>query len=202
MIASIVSQGGGPVTIFQSGTFTTLAQALRIDPGLKDSLAAVYFMGGAVNVPGNITNLLPDANNKVAEWNIYADPQAAKEVFQSGLKLYMVPLDATNQVIHSLEEILPWHQGGMKADLVASLYEAMFNEFGFKTVEIFDLTAAAIMVRPGLCEFQPLYLEVTTGAGDTSGQTVVVPDREPNVQACLAPDVERLKQAREDSFSP
>jgi hypothetical protein len=34
----------------------------------------------------------------------------------------MIPLDATNQVTHSLEEILPWHQGDEKADFVADLY--------------------------------------------------------------------------------
>jgi inosine-uridine nucleoside N-ribohydrolase len=200
-MVSIINQTSEPLTIFQSGTFTTLAQALRLDPGIKDNIEAVYFMGGAVHSPGNITNLIPDSSNRVSEWNIYADPQAAKEVFESVLDMYMVPLDATNLVIFSQEEILPWHQGDEKADLVADLYDIMFNEYGFETVEIFDLTAAAIMVKPELCYFQSLHLDVVTDDGITSGQTVVVPNDEPNIHVCLMPSVNLIKQELNDTFS-
>jgi inosine-uridine nucleoside N-ribohydrolase len=197
----LINQAPEPVTIFLSGTFTNLAQALRLDPGIKDNIAAVYFMGGAVYAPGNITGLMPDSSNAVAEWNIYTDPQAAKEVFESGLDMYMVPLDATGQVLLSQEDILPWHTGDEKAGLAADLYENMFANYGFKTVEIFDLTAAAIMVEPDSCRFTPLHLQVSTDPGDTSGQTFIVPDTEPNVSACLAPDAALIKQALTGAFS-
>ena len=99
LLVETIKESPEPVVIFLSGPFTNLAQALRLDPGIAENIATVYFMGGAVDVPGNITNLIPDSGNKVSEWNIIADPQAAQEVFDSGLDLYMVPLDATNQVI-------------------------------------------------------------------------------------------------------
>jgi purine nucleosidase/pyrimidine-specific ribonucleoside hydrolase len=201
LMVSIINQTSEPVTIFLSGTFNNLAQALRIDPGVREKIAAVYFMGGAVYSPGNITNLLPDSSNSVAEWNIYADPQAAQEVFESGLDMYMVPLDATNQVILRQEDILPWHQGDEKANLVADPYDIMFNNYGFEKVEIFDLTAAALMVRPELCVFQSLHLDVITDSGNTLGQTVVVPNREPNIHVCLEPSVNLVKQELNDNFS-
>jgi len=67
LMVSTIQQSPEPVTIFLSGTFTNLAQALRIDPGIRYNIAAVYIMGGAVYGPGNITNLLPDSGNAVAE---------------------------------------------------------------------------------------------------------------------------------------
>jgi inosine-uridine nucleoside N-ribohydrolase len=201
LMVSTINQASEPVTIFLSGTFTNLAQALRINPGIRDNIAAVYIMAGAVYVPGNITNLIPDTSNKVAEWNIYADPQAAKEVFEAGLKLYLVPLDSTNKVIFHKEDILPWHTGDEKANLAANIFDKLFYEYGYKQVEIFDLGAAVIMVKPEVCVFQPLHLDVITDDGVTSGQTVVVPNGKPNIQVCLNPNATLIRQALNDSFS-
>jgi purine nucleosidase/pyrimidine-specific ribonucleoside hydrolase len=201
LMVSVINQASEPVTIFLSGPFTNLAQALRLDSAIKNNISAVYFMGGAVNVPGNITNLIPDSNNKFAEWNILADPKAAKEVFESGLELYMVPLDATNKVILQQEDLLPWRQGDEKANMVADLYDIMFNNYGFKKAEIFDLTAAVIMVQPESCVFQQLHLDVITQDGPALGQTMVVPNTKPNNHVCLEPDVTQIKQNLNDTFS-
>ncbi|HEX5840086.1 MAG TPA: nucleoside hydrolase [Anaerolineales bacterium] len=202
LMISIINQAPEPVTLFLSGPFTNLAQALQLDPAIKKNISAVYFMGGAVYVPGNITGLVPDSDNRVADWNMIADPQAAKEVFESGLELYMVPLDATNKVLLSQEDILPWRQGDEKANMVVDLYDIMFNTWGLKTAEIFDLTAAVIMVQPESCTFQPLHLVVITDNGPALGQTLVVPNTGPNIHVCLEPDIDQVKQNLNETFSP
>ena len=201
LMVATLNQASEPVTIFASGTCTTLAQAMRLDPGIRDHIAAVYMMGGAVYVPGNIPNLIPDSSNKVAEWNIIADPQAAKEVFGAGLDIYLVPLDATNKVIFHQEDILPWHNGDDRAKLIAELYDIMFNDYGWEEAEIFDLGAAAIMVEPEACVFQPMHLDVITDGGNRLGQTVVIPEGEPNVKVCLDPDVDLIMNVLNDSLS-
>jgi inosine-uridine nucleoside N-ribohydrolase len=202
LMVSTIHRASEPVTIFLSGPFTNLAQALQLDSAIKNNIAAVYFMGGAVYVPGNITGLMPDSNNRVADWNFIADPQAAKQVFESGLELYMVPLDATHKVILSQEDILPWRQGDAKANMVADLIDMMFNYFGFKTAEVFDLTAAVIMVQSESCSFQALHLDVITNDGPTLGQTIVVPNTEPNIHACLEPNADQVIQNLNETFSP
>ena len=63
LMVSTINQASEPVTIFLSGTFTNLAQALRIDPGIRDNIAAVYIMGGAVYVPGNT---MPSTSTSIA----------------------------------------------------------------------------------------------------------------------------------------
>jgi pyrimidine-specific ribonucleoside hydrolase len=201
LMVNTINQASEPVTIFMSGTFTTLAQALRLDPGIRENIDAVYIMGGAVYVPGNITNLIPDSNNKVSEWNIISDPLAAEEVFDAKLDMYLVPLDSTNQVIFHKDDIQPWRSGGQKAKFSAELYDIMFNEYGWEEAEIFDLGAAVIMVEPEACEYQPLHLDVVTDEGINLGQTVVNPDDEPNINVCLDPDAELIMQVINDSFS-
>jgi inosine-uridine nucleoside N-ribohydrolase len=201
LMVSTINQASAPITIFMSGTFTSLAQALQLDPGIRENIAAVYTMCGAVHVPGNITNLIPDSRNKAAEWNIISDPQAAAEVFDAGLDMYLVPLDATNQVVFHQEDIQPWHSGDQKAKVSAQLYDIMFNEYGWEEAEIFDLGAAVIMVEPEACDFQPLHLDVITEEGDNLGQTVANPDDAPNVNVCLDPDAEFIMQKLNKVFS-
>lgn len=201
LMVSIINQTSEPVTILVSGPSTNLAQALRLNPGIRDNIAAVYIMGGAVHVPGNIDDLLQNTNNTVAEWNIYADPQAAKEVFESGLDVYLVPLDATNLVTIGRQDTAQWRQGGGTADFAADIYDMLLNSWGAESAAIWDLMTAAIMVKPDLCVFQPLSLDVITDEGTTSGQTVVVPDQAPNTHVCLQPDVGGIKQTLSEVFS-
>jgi inosine-uridine nucleoside N-ribohydrolase len=201
LMVSTINQSSEPFTIFMSGTFTSLAQALELDPGIKNKIDSVYSMGGAVDVPGNITNLIPNSSNAVAEWNIISDPQAAQKVFNSGLDLYLIPLDSTNQVIFHQEDIQPWHNGELKAKFSAELYDIMFNEYGWEEAEIFDLGAAVIMVEPETCDFQHLHLDVVTEEGDNLGQTVVNPDDEPNIHVCLDPDSELIMKVLDEAFS-
>jgi len=197
----ILNQASAPVTIFISGPCTNLAQALRLDPGIRKNIAAVYIMGGAVNVPGNIYELLSNSGNTVAEWNIYADPQAASEVFESGLDIYLVPLDATNQVMIGRQDTRQWRLGGGSANFAADIYDLLLTSWGAENAAIWDLMTAVIMVKPDLCVFQPLHLKVITDEGFTSGWTVIVPNEEPNVHVCLQPDVQLIKQTLIDVFS-
>ena len=201
LIVSAVNSSPEPVTIFVSGPSTNLAQALRLDPQIRENIAAVYIMGGAARVPGNIDDLIPGAANRVAEWNIFADPQAAKEVFESGLPIYLVPLDATNQVSITREDTGWWEAGGGSADFAAQVYNMMLDTWAGIEAPSWDLMTAAILARPDLCAFQPLNLEVDTGAGDTSGQTAVVSEGGSPIQVCLEPDVEGIKEELGAVFS-
>ena len=158
-------------------------------------------MGGAVYIPGNIHDFYPESDNTDAEWNVYSDPLAAKEVFESGLEMYLVPLDATNQVLISKQDTGRWRAGGRMADFAADVYDGLMDTTGTQSFSIWDLMAAEIMVNPELCGFQALHLEVVTAEGSTLGQTAVVPAGTPNINVCLEPDVALIKQTLIDGFS-
>lgn len=70
-------------------------------------------------MPGNIKSDWPAIENSVAEWNIWVDPVAAQEVFASGVKLHLTPLDATNQVKWTQSNALSWAASGSAEGVLA-----------------------------------------------------------------------------------
>jgi len=200
LIVKTILQSDEPVTILVSGALTNLAQALRKEAGIRENVAAVFIMGGAVYVPGNLNGLLPDTENTVAEWNIYADPLAASEVFASGLNLYLVPLDATNQVNLTRKDTGMWRKGGSIPDFAAEIYDSRMGAWDRDEIEMWDLMTAEIMMNQEHCTFTPLRLEVVTEEGNTQGQTRVV-EGEANVDVCLEPDRDAIKQMLVNVFS-
>ena len=200
LIVNTIMQSDEPVMLLVSGALTNLAQALRMEPGIKDNIEAVFIMGGAVYVPGNLAELDPQTGNTSAEWNIYVDPLAASEVFTSGLNLYLVPLDATDQVTLTRQDTGVWQKGGSIPDFAAEIYDSLMDAWDVDEIGMWDLVTAEIMLNPGHCAFTPLRLEVVTAEGSTQGQTRVV-EGEPNVQVCLEPDSETVTQMLGQVFS-
>ena len=199
-MVKIINASDKPVTLFISGGLTNLANALRLDAGISKNIESVYIMGGAVHVPGNIKGLLPDTLNLAAEWNVYVDPLAASEVFASDLNLYLVPLDATNLVTLNQKDTAIWRKGGSLPEFAADIYDSRMESWGRNEIEMWDLVTAELMMNPEQCSFTPLALEVVTAEGNSQGQTKVV-DGKPNVNVCLEPDAEAIKQSLEQVFS-
>ena len=87
----ITSEHPGGVTLIATAPLTNVASAIGRDPLVSRRLRRIVAMGGAVNVPGNVT--------AVAEANFWNDPEAAATVLASGCPITLVGLDATTQVI-------------------------------------------------------------------------------------------------------
>ena len=79
------------LTIVALGPMTNLALAVERDAAAIRGAGRVVAMGGAVDVPGNVT---PDA-----EFNAHVDPEALARVIDSGVRIDLVPLDATRQAV-------------------------------------------------------------------------------------------------------
>lgn len=82
-----------PVTVLMTGPCSNLSHALQASPSIADKIDKAIWMGGAVDVKGNVA--MHDHNGS-AEWNAYWDPKATLEFISSGVKVLLVPLDATN----------------------------------------------------------------------------------------------------------
>jgi len=93
LIADAPCQAREPVTLVALGPVTNLAHALEADAGALARYARVVVMGGAVDVPGNVT--------PGAEFNAHVDPEALARVLDAGARVDLVPLDATRQAVLS-----------------------------------------------------------------------------------------------------
>lgn len=158
------------VAVAVLGPLTNLALALRKEPALAERLGPVAVMGGARAEGGNIT--------ASAEFNIWADPEAAAEVLASGCDVVMFGLDATHQVratearIAALEAV-----GTPMAQVAASMMrfsQRVEREIvGWEAPPVHDPCPVAWLLKPGLFALQPCRIEVETGSELTRGHTAV-----------------------------
>jgi purine nucleosidase len=77
-----LAQAEPGLTLVTLGPLTNIGLALERDPGLADRIGRCVVMGGAPCCEGNVT--------PAAEYNIWVDPEAARAVFRSQLKIEMV----------------------------------------------------------------------------------------------------------------
>lgn len=82
--------------MLSTGPLTNIALALEKDSSIVKDIKEMYVLGGSFKIYGNIT--------PVTEYNIYADPEAAKKVLNSDIKITLVPLDGLQKIMNSQME--------------------------------------------------------------------------------------------------
>jgi purine nucleosidase/pyrimidine-specific ribonucleoside hydrolase len=193
LIVETINNSSQPVMVFVSGTHTNLAEALRLDPGIVKNIREIYIMGGSIHVPGNIKSDWPTIDNSAAEWNIWADPVAAREVFTAEISRHLVPLDATQQVVWTGSDLPAWISTNSPEGILAGkLLQWMLDSWEPEGVYIWDLVAAVHATDPAPCPEVALPVGILTTPGSNLGQTVLT-DEHPNTDVCLDPDPEQVK---------
>ncbi len=180
-----------PVDILVLGPLTNLAQLVLARPDLKYKIRKLIIMGGAIHVPGNLLHYIPE--NQHAEWNIYIDPLGSNLVFESGIPILLVSLDATNQT----QLTMKFYQEFSDA---VTTPQARFVELVISRMQSFiqsghwyfwDPLAAAIMLDETLATFEMLPLHVVEEDGNMLGATIVSPDA-PVIQVTITADRTRF----------
>jgi inosine-uridine nucleoside N-ribohydrolase len=170
-----------PVTILAIGGLTNLGILVRSHPEILPKIARLVVMGGAIDVSGNVYDVDNNYLNKVAEWNIFLDVLGAKIVFDCGVPITLVPLDAS---LHVPVDKGFYNRFAAAATSPAArfVHDALTADLSFVLSGNFffwDPLAAAILVDPTLVESaSPLSpetkpLSVTQALDeerDTSGQ--------------------------------
>jgi purine nucleosidase len=85
VLIEMINRFAGEIELVTLGPLSNLALALLLDPSLPGMVKAYTMMGGIGQGYGNVSEL--------AEYNIWADPEAARIVFESGLPITMVGWD-------------------------------------------------------------------------------------------------------------
>lgn len=152
------------------GPLTNLALALRKAPVLAARLGPVAIMGGARSEGGNIT--------ASAEFNIWADPEAAAEVLASGCDAVLFGLDATHQVRATdarmaALEALGTPSGDTAASMMRFSQRVEREIVGWDAPPVHDPCPVAWLLRPHLFRLEPCRIAVETEGDLTRGHTAV-----------------------------
>lgn len=151
------------------GPLTNLASALGKAPSLAKDLEDVTIMAGAFGLtPYGFGNVTP-----VSEFNAYVDPEAAKIVFNSGLRLTIVGLDVTTDPTATLtrrnyEKIVALPRRAAK--FLKRIGENVLESWG--SFSLHDPMTVAYVVDPTLLEVREYPVDVETEGTIARGQTV------------------------------
>ncbi len=151
----------GDATLITLGPFTNVAEALRTDPGLASRVPEFIAMAGAIDVAGNTPN-------GVAEYNVWVDPLAAKEVIE-GMELTLVPLDATDDVPFTtfFADALAAHRTSPEAEAAHEIILANGDIFFSPGYSFWDTLATALVFQPELATWEeaPVLVTASQDAG-------------------------------------
>ena len=178
LIISTVMNARKEVTVVPIGALTNVAAAVIKEPKIIDK-ANLAVMGGYVSKP-------------LAEHNIRCDPEAAKIVFESGIKIIMVGLDVTLRCTLTEEDVKTLKNRGLATtNLLAAMTEAWRKGRTHWPI-LHDPLAVATCFDPTLVKTQSKLVGVETRGEFTRGFTVASDSENSNVQVCVDVDFKRF----------
>ncbi|BAU06012.1 nucleoside hydrolase [Fischerella sp. NIES-3754] len=159
-----------PVTLMVTGPLTTVATALDKAPDIEAKIQKIVWMGGALNVPGNVEKNWEPGQDGSAEWNVYWDPVSAARVWQTQIEIIMCPLDLTNNVPVTSEIVRKMGQQRDYpiSDLAGQCYALVIPQDYY----FWDVLATAYLGRPELYQLRQWKTEIVT-SGPSQGRTKI-----------------------------
>lgn len=190
-------QSPGEITLITLGPLTNIATALTLEPRLAQWVKECYVMGGAACTVGNIT--------PAAEYNIWCDPEAARIVFRSGMKILMAGWELcrgeANLTDDDMQTVIGFNtdRARFTIDCNQSAIKANREWLGDPGLALPDPVTMAIALNPAVCTRRSThFVDVACDEEITRGMTVVdqlgVTDNAPNIDVCWQIDAPLWKE--------
>lgn len=192
-IADSIAASAEPITVLMTGPCSNLVAAIDSNKAIKDNIEQIIWMGGAVNVVGNVA--MHNHDNS-AEWNVYWDPFAAKRLFELELTIKLVALDATNCLpidkaflsLIAAQRHFPLSElaGQFWATTVAAIpaYEYTYHLWDVMATSILELSEDAV-------QFETMELAVAT-TEPSQGRTYAAPGNGQWVDVAVSADRDKV----------
>ena len=182
-IIDTVRANPGEISIVATGPQTNVALALRMAPDIAGLVKQIVVLGGCFHTPGNMT--------PVSEYNIWADPEAARVVLASGAPVILVPLDVcednrvapsmlTRDDLADLATLYPDSKVVAEICETFPIYIDIWREF-FQLVgfPLDDAIAVSAVLHPEYFQMsEPLFVDVALSERLVRGQTVAFRGRQ------------------------
>ena len=152
-LAQSLLDNPGEITVIALGPLTNLARLLRRRPAALRLAKRVVVMGGAVNVPGNIS--------AHAEFNFYSDPTAARLVIESGIPLTLIDLAACRQVYLSENQVPPASTANPLGKLASEMLTGWFRKDSTRQqFHLYDPLTILAVTHPHVMRLHPVAMTV------------------------------------------
>ena len=157
----------GDITIVTTGPMTNLALAIRLEPRIVEKIYRIVLMGGSYT-NGNVT--------PAAEFNIFADAEAAHICFSCGRPITMVGLDVTRKVLCYPEIVRRMERIGNRASalfaaLMSHYCKSQKKVFGWEGGPLHDPVTIASLIDSALLTTVPMNTRIELRSSDSYGRT-------------------------------
>jgi inosine-uridine nucleoside N-ribohydrolase len=156
------------VVLVPVGPLTNIGLLLAKHTGIEKRIARIVLMGGSI-AEGNVT--------PAAEFNIWADPEAAHRVFTSGVDVTMIGLDVTHKALLYPNVVEELRASGRVGKLIAELYDFYHAHhvrmYGWEGSPVHDAVAVAHVIRDDLVRTEHRHVLVDIGPEPSRGRTYV-----------------------------
>lgn len=204
VLRETIHRFSGVITLVTLGPLTNIAVALRQDPSIAHAVSECVVMGGTGQGHGNIT--------PVGEYNFWADPEAAKIVFESGMPIKMVGWD----ISRTYAVFNPTDTAALRAidtplahfcvDIQRAVVQFALTTTRLEGFDLPDPIAMAIALEPSVAtQTQRCFVAIEAGSPLCRGQSVVdrlhVTGREPNAEVVMEASRKRFLRVLFDAVS-
>lgn len=203
MLRQVINDNAGDITLVTLGPLTNVALALLREPELAQRVTECFIMGGIGSGHGNIT--------PTAEFNIWVDPEAARIVYESGLRITMVGWDISwKYATFDAEQAADIRRIGTSlaefvVEIQATLTEFSKAENALLGFDLPDPITMAAAIDRNICQYKFRHVEVTTGVGVARGMTVAdwlgITGKTPQVQVAISAKREAFVQLLKQCLS-
>ncbi len=202
-LIDLAKENPGELELIAIGPLTNLALALRLDPELPSRYKKLVIMGGAHFAQGNTPNYS-------AEFNLFADPDAAAVVFANWPKFTMISWEATISHGMPIEDFTALFEFDNKRSkflrditqhTIKFLREVLNREMSFAA----DPLAMAVLMEPEIVEeVAERYVQVERTGELSRGMTVIdwwgMSKKPANVEIILKVNQDRFYQLMKNAF--
>lgn len=166
-IAETLLKSDGDITMVTTGPMTNLAMAIRLYPDIVPKIKEIVLMGGCYQL-GNVT--------PAAEFNIYADADAAHVAFTCGRKITMVGLDVTRKALclPSVMERMSKVQtsaGKLFIDIMTFFNQTQKKVFGWAGGPLHDPITIAFLLDPTVLTTKEMFTQIDIRGEQSYGRT-------------------------------
>ncbi|MGB0387989.1 MAG: nucleoside hydrolase [Ardenticatenaceae bacterium] len=202
-LVRLANESPGEITLVTIGPLTNVAVALKLDPHLPQKFKRLLVMGGAIRSRGNTSNLS-------AEFNVFADPEAAHVVFEAWPEFDLVDWETTMAHGFPPDLLQKWSNinttnAKFFTAITAKVRKYLKNVLGRTTLYSADPLAMAVALEPSIVQkAEKHHITVELTGRHTRGQTTVDwgdrSGRKANANIVLQVDIQRYFELMENAL--
>ena len=190
ILSDLVREWPGELTLLTLGPLTNLQLAVDRHPEFLEQLKGLYCLGGSLSARGNVT--------AASEFNIYADPESARNVLTWPATKTLIPLETAHHFGLTFDQFDALRVdefsrlGRFLRKTIPYLLRETRNQLGREGAFLPELVALAAISRPRLFERKSLRIDVEVAGELTRGMTVFdrrgIESRQPNIDVLTEVD--------------